>query len=93
MQLSKRTSGKLTRQDGLTQQVQEHIAKYHSKLEVKVEPTQGRILQILTSTWNYHRPQNRYMPEKNCLGELIRAYITEGAPKKSVWGIHLGIGP
>ena len=30
---------------------------------------------------------------KHCLGELIWAYITEGAPKKSVWGINLGIGP
>ena len=30
---------------------------------------------------------------KNCLGELIWAYITEGAPKKYVWGIHLGRGP
>ena len=27
------------------------------------------------------------------LGELIRAYITERAPKKIVWGINLGIGP
>ena len=40
----------------------------------------------------YHRPQNRYMPEKKCLEELLLAYLTEGAPKQIVWGINLGIG-
>ena len=30
--------------------------------------------------------------EKNCLRELIWACLTEGAPKKIVWGINLGIG-
>ena len=30
--------------------------------------------------------------EKYCLGELIWASITEGAPEKMVWGINLGIG-
>ena len=49
----------------------------------------------LENSWgsNYHRPQNRYMPDKNCLGKLILAYITEGAPKKMFGEINLGIGP
>ena len=29
---------------------------------------------------------------KKWLRELIWAYLTEGAPKKIVWGINLGIG-
>ena len=60
------------------------VPTIENKIEQKIQNTKVASATIVHKTDTCR---------KNCLGELISAYITEGAPKKMVWGINLGIGP
>ena len=71
---------------------QQHVGSLYLELRAG-RSTLSRHVILLHFWEDYHRPQNRYMPEKTVWGNGIWAYVIEGAPKKCVWGFNWGIGP